>query len=99
MAGGAAGAIRLLGPTFGSFRADARGGCCTLWPYFIGDVVELPYRLPQDHTLFTVLRRKLAQPWLPQVEMIPRRHGRIQCLSHPDPGYLGSSDNRALDAE
>ena len=75
------------------------GGCCTLWPYFIGEVVELPYTLPQDHTLFTLLRRKSAAPWLAQVEAIERRHGLIQCVTHPDPGYLGSPDNRALYTE
>jgi peptidoglycan/xylan/chitin deacetylase (PgdA/CDA1 family) len=75
------------------------GGCCTLWPYFIGDVVELPYTLPQDHTLFTVLRRSSAAEWLAQAEAIERRHGLIQCLSHPDPGYLGDPYNRALYTE
>ena len=33
---------------------------------------------------------------LPAVE---ERHGLIQCLSHPDPGYLGDADKRALYAE
>jgi peptidoglycan/xylan/chitin deacetylase (PgdA/CDA1 family) len=75
------------------------GGCCTLWPYFIGEVVELPYTLPQDHTLFTVLRRKSTGPWLAQVEAIERRYGLVQCLSHPDSGYLGDPDNRALYTE
>ena len=75
------------------------GGCCTLWPYFIADVVEVPYTLPQDHTLFTVLGRKSAEDWLGQVEAIERRHGLIQCLSHPDPGYLGDPDKRAFYAE
>ena len=75
------------------------GGCCTLWPYFIDDVVEVPYTLTQDHTLFTVLQRKSAADWLRQVEAIERRHGLIHCLSHPDPGYLGDQDNRAFYAE
>lgn len=75
------------------------GGCCTLWPYFIDDVVEVPYTLPQDHTLFTVLRRKSAADWLAQMEAIEKRHGLIQCLSHPDPGYLGDRDNRAFYGE
>jgi hypothetical protein len=75
------------------------GGCCTLWPYFIGDVLEMPYTLPQDHTLFTVLGRQSAADWLAQVEAIERRHGLIECLSHPDPGYLGDRDKRAIYAE
>jgi hypothetical protein len=75
------------------------GGSCTLWPFFIGDLVEMPYTLPQDHTLFTVLGKTTAEDWLQQVEAIESRNGLIQCLSHPDPGYLGDADKRALYAE
>ena len=75
------------------------GGCCSLWPYFIGEVVELPYTLPQDHTLFTVLEQRSAETWLSQVEAIESRHGLIQCLSHPDPGYLGDRANRRFYVE
>jgi len=75
------------------------GGCCSLWPYFLGSVVELPYTLPQDHTLFTLLRSKSVDLWLSQVGAIERRFGLVQCLSHPDPGYLGDPDKRALYGE
>jgi len=75
------------------------GGCCTLWPYFIDDVVEVPYTLPQDHTLFTVLQRTSAADWLGQLDAIEQRHGLIHCLSHPDPGYLGDRGNRSFYAE
>jgi peptidoglycan/xylan/chitin deacetylase (PgdA/CDA1 family) len=75
------------------------GGCCTLWPYTIGDVIELPYTMSQDHTLFTLLEEHSVDPWLRQVEAIEQRNGLIQCLSHPDPGYLGDADKRALYVE
>jgi peptidoglycan/xylan/chitin deacetylase (PgdA/CDA1 family) len=75
------------------------GGSCTLWPFFIGDLVEMPYTLPQDHTLFTVLGRKTAEDWLKQVDAIESRNGLIQCLSHPDPGYLGDPGKRAFYTE
>jgi peptidoglycan/xylan/chitin deacetylase (PgdA/CDA1 family) len=75
------------------------GGCCTLWPFFLGNVVELPYTLPQDHTLFTLLRARSVQPWLAQMDAIEQRFGLIQALTHPDPGYLGDDDKRALYAE
>jgi peptidoglycan/xylan/chitin deacetylase (PgdA/CDA1 family) len=75
------------------------GGCCSLWPYFIGDLVELPYTLPQDHTLLTVLSNRSIDVWVRQVDAITQRHGLVQCLSHPDPGYLGDPDKRALYAE
>jgi peptidoglycan/xylan/chitin deacetylase (PgdA/CDA1 family) len=72
------------------------GGCCSLWPFFKGSVVELPYTLPQDHTLFTVLRRRSIDVWLQAVDAIVERHGMVQCLSHPDRGYLADPDKRAF---
>jgi hypothetical protein len=72
------------------------GGCCSFWPYMLGRIVELPYTLPQDHTLFTLLRERSVAPWLKQAEAIEQRFGLIQCLSHPDPGYLGDADKRAV---
>jgi peptidoglycan/xylan/chitin deacetylase (PgdA/CDA1 family) len=70
------------------------GGCCSLWPFFIGDVVELPYTLPQDFSLFTLLRHRSPQLWLTQVDRIVNEHGLIQAVTHPDPGYLGDPVNR-----
>jgi peptidoglycan/xylan/chitin deacetylase (PgdA/CDA1 family) len=75
------------------------GGCCSPWPFLLGSVVELPYTLPQDHTLFTLLRHQSIDAWTKQVELLERAHGLIQCLSHPDPGYLGESANEARYAE
>jgi hypothetical protein len=75
------------------------GGCCSLWPFFIGPVVELPYTLPQDHSLFTLLRHKTPQLWIEQADRIEAEYGLIQCVTHPDPGYLGDPRNRASYAE
>ena len=71
------------------------GGCCSLWPFFIGPVVELPYTLPQDYSLFTLLGHRTPQLWIEQAERIEAEFGLIQCVSHPDPGYLGDPGNRA----
>lgn len=75
------------------------GGCCSLWPFFIGPVVELPYTLPQDHSLFTLLGHKTPQLWIEQAKRIEAEYGLIQCVTHPDPGYLGDPRNRASYAE
>jgi peptidoglycan/xylan/chitin deacetylase (PgdA/CDA1 family) len=71
------------------------GGCCSLWPFFIGDLVELPYTLPQDHTLFTLLRERSSSRWIDAASRIEQAHGLIHCVSHPDPGYLGDPDKAA----
>jgi peptidoglycan/xylan/chitin deacetylase (PgdA/CDA1 family) len=70
------------------------GGCCSLWPFFIGTVVELPYTLPQDHSLFTLLRHTTPQLWIDQARRIESEYGLIQCVTHPDPGYIGTPRNR-----
>lgn len=70
------------------------GGCCSVWPFFIGDLVELPYTMPQDHTLFTLLRHSSIEIWLRQLERLIALNGLVQSVTHPDPGYLGSPSNR-----
>jgi peptidoglycan/xylan/chitin deacetylase (PgdA/CDA1 family) len=70
------------------------GGCCSLWPFFIGDVVELPYTLPQDYTLFTLLGHNSPALWIEQAHRIAEEHGLIHTLSHPDRGYLADPRNR-----
>jgi peptidoglycan/xylan/chitin deacetylase (PgdA/CDA1 family) len=72
------------------------GGCCSVWPFFVGDVVELPYTLPQDHTLLTLLGHRSPALWLEQARIIEENHGLIQCVTHPDPGYLADADKRAV---
>jgi peptidoglycan/xylan/chitin deacetylase (PgdA/CDA1 family) len=75
------------------------GGCCSPWPFLIGAVVELPYTLPQDHTVFTLLGQRTPQLWLDVARGIESRNGLIQCLTHPDPGYLGDAWKRRLYGE
>ena len=75
------------------------GGCCTLWPFFIGDVVELPYTLPQDHTLFTLLGHRSIATWQDQLDRIESFGGIVQLVTHPDPGYLGDAPKRDLYVE
>jgi len=75
------------------------GGVCTAWPFFLGEVVELPYTLPQDHTLFNLLGYRSAGLWIDQVKRVKRSFGLVQCVTHPDPGYLGERRNEAAYAE
>jgi peptidoglycan/xylan/chitin deacetylase (PgdA/CDA1 family) len=64
------------------------GGSCSIFPFFLGDVVELPYTLPQDHTLINLLRRDPAPIWIEKMQWIASRGGMILALTHPD--YSGS---------
>lgn len=66
------------------------GGTGTVWPFMQGDVVEMPYTAPQDHTLFNLLGHRDGSLWKRQLEEIIGCAGLFQMLTHPDPDYLGS---------
>lgn len=61
-----------------------RGGCCTVFPYFIGKVLELPLTTAQDYSLFLLMRDSALEVWRRQIELIRRQHGLISILVHPD---------------
>jgi hypothetical protein len=60
------------------------GGCCTWLPYFNSDLVELPITLPQDHTLFAILRRTDERVWVEKATAIRDRGGMALMITHPD---------------
>lgn len=61
-----------------------RGGCCTVMPYFIGKIVELPLTATQDYTLFHILGDYSIELWKEQVALILAHHGLVNFLVHPD---------------
>jgi hypothetical protein len=61
-----------------------RGGCCTIMPYFIGNVLELPLTTTQDYTMFHILNERSIRSWEREIEAIHRHHGLISILTHPD---------------
>jgi hypothetical protein len=61
-----------------------RGGCCTVMPYFIGDILELPLTTVQDYTLFHILNEHSIDLWKTQVEMILAKNGLVSFIVHPD---------------
>ena len=66
-----------------------RGGCCTVLPYHIGKMVELPVTCTQDYTLFHMLDDFTIDLWKQQIALIRNQHGLITVLTHPD--YLRES--------
>jgi hypothetical protein len=64
-----------------------RGGCCTVFPYFIGAVLELPLTTIQDYSLFHILGDYSIDLWKKQIALIRARHGLISVLVHPDYVY------------
>ncbi len=66
------------------------GGCCTVLPFFIGDILELPVTTTQDYTLFHVLNEHSIDLWKLQTEMILRKNGLVSFIVHPD--YILDAD-------
>ena len=60
------------------------GGCCSILPYFLGDLVELPITLPHDFTLFEVLREPDIALWREKATWIAAHNGLVNVLVHPD---------------
>lgn len=61
-----------------------RGGCCTVFPYFIGKILELPLTTTQDYSLFHILDDYSIDLWKRQISLIQKRHGMISFIIHPD---------------
>jgi hypothetical protein len=70
-----------------------RGGCCTVMPYFVGKILELPVTTTQDYTLFNILNNYSIDLWKKQIDLIMEKHGLISVIVHPD--YVGDSRERA----
>jgi hypothetical protein len=60
------------------------GGCLTWLPFLNGELVELPVTLPQDHTVFVILRRPDEELWAQKARYLRSRGGMVLLLTHPD---------------
>jgi hypothetical protein len=79
-------------PSVGSLEAQ-RGGCCSVTPFFIGKILELPATTVQDYCLFHILNQYSIDLWKRQIALISDKHGLASFIVHPD--YVFEA--RALD--
>jgi hypothetical protein len=61
-----------------------QGGCCSLLPYRVGDLVEIPVTTIQDYSLFQILGDYSTRIWEEQLSRIMRVHGMATFIIHPD---------------
>ena len=61
-----------------------RGGCCTVMPYFVGDILEIPVTTTQDYALFHLLDEYSLDLWKAQTELIMEKNGLVSFIVHPD---------------
>lgn len=70
-----------------------RGGCCSLMPFRIGTLVELPVTLPYEIVLHMGVRpRGLNAFWREKIEWIKNAGGMIVVNTHPEHSYLLDPD-------
>ncbi len=78
-------------------------GVCTIFPFLVtcangaGSYVELPYTLPQDFTLFVMMKHRDNRIWKEKLDWIARMGGMVLINTHPDymsfdEGRLGSEE-------
>lgn len=71
------------------FEPQSRG-MGTIFPFFVeranghGLYVEMPYTLPQDHTLFVILGEQTIDIWKQKVDWIAEHGGMVLVNIHPD---------------
>jgi hypothetical protein len=61
-----------------------RGGSCTVFPYYIRGILELPLTTAQDYALFHILGDYSINLWKKQIGLIMEKHGLISFIVHPD---------------
>jgi uncharacterized protein len=65
-------------------------GVRTIFPFYVWDAkrkkgfMELPYTIPQDHTLFIVLNERSINVWKRKVAWIAEKGGMALLITHPD---------------
>jgi len=70
-------------PNVGHLDAQ-RGGCCTVMPFFMGNILELPLTATQDYSLFYILNDYSLALWKEQARIIMEGHGLASFIVHPD---------------
>lgn len=64
-------------------------GMQTIFPFWVNGngskgYVELPYTLPQDFTLFSLLKEKNISTWKRKLDWVAERGGMVLLITHPD---------------
>jgi hypothetical protein len=70
-------------PASGHLEAQ-RGGCCSVMPFFVGSILELPVTTTQDYSIFHILNQYSIDLWKRQIAAIAERHGLASFIIHPD---------------
>ncbi len=73
-------------------------GIRTIFPFWMSDgiegngYVELPYTLPQDFTLFVIMKEKTIDIWKRKLDWLVENGGMVLMTTHPD--YMNFKGNK-----
>ena len=73
-------------------------GVSTIYPFLVKNksnesiYVELPYTLPQDFTMFILLKKKNIDLWRLKLDWIVKNGGMVLLNTHPD--YMGFNEEK-----
>jgi peptidoglycan/xylan/chitin deacetylase (PgdA/CDA1 family) len=61
-----------------------QGGCCSVMPFFIGKILELPLTMVEDYSLFHIMGDYSINLWEEQLRTVMANHGLASFIVHPD---------------
>jgi hypothetical protein len=73
------------------------GGCCTVFPFQYGNIIEIPITMQQDQTLLEILgfsHNKILDHWSQTIKKIKEVNGLILINVHPD--YIIDQDRLSI---
>ncbi|MAG08657.1 hypothetical protein CMO89_04235 [Candidatus Woesearchaeota archaeon] len=76
-------------------QISERNGCCTVFPYMIDGLVEIPLTLPQDARLLfrSYNMEKMVKTWANKLEFIKKVGGVAVINTHPESHLSGNRKN------
>lgn len=71
-----------------------RSGVCTVFPFFINNMVEIPITIPQDWRLIRLKKNKnqIFDIWKLKIDFIRKVDGCAVLLTHPDTHIFGNDE-------
>ena len=71
-----------------------RNGCCTVFPFFVNNMVELPLTMPQDWRLIRMGLKKpeMLELWKKKIDYIKDVNGLVNINMHPDDFISGNEE-------
>ena len=68
-------------------------GCCTVFPYSINGLVELPITIPQDACLLKEMGpEKVLEVWRSKIKFVKQAGGLVNICTHPDSFFSGTAE-------